>query len=295
MLKPLVLTGAVFAVAFPGVGWAAEDMVRIAGGRYTIGFEGQGPVDAAARPAHTVMLRPFRIDRHEVTTAEMAAFLNTLDVRPLRDAAAGGVTPDDVRGRDAHRLFERPRGKNPPPLVALGDNESRIALRGGRFAPQTGFERHPVNEVTWYGAVAYCRWRGARLPTEAEWEAAARGSAGRIYPWGDAPPTPARAVFARGSNRTAPVGSHPSGATPDGVHDLAGNVAEWTSSLYRPYPYDATDGREDPDAPGERVTRGGDHVFDSATEKLTGFFRRGFSRAIASGHRHIGFRCARSE
>ena len=89
------------------------------------------------------------------------------------------------------------------------------------------------------------------------------------------------------------MGSRPKGATPERMHDLAGNVAEWTSSLYRPYPYRKDDGREDPEAAGERVTRGGDHVFDSTSEKLRTTFRAGFSRAPAVGHRHIGLRCAK--
>jgi iron(II)-dependent oxidoreductase len=151
-------------------------------------------------------------------------------------------------------------------LVALNDDESRIGVRNGRFFVQAGFERHPVNEVTWNGARRYCAWRGARLPTEAEWEAAARGREGRRYPWGSAPPDANRAVFGRRSNETGAAGERAAGATPEGVHDLAGNVAEWTSSLYRPYPYRAEDDREDADAPGERVTRGGDHVFDSTAE-----------------------------
>jgi iron(II)-dependent oxidoreductase len=76
------------------------------------------------------------------------------------------------------------------------------------------------------------------------------------------------------------------------VHDLSGNLAEWTSTLYRPYPYRADDGRENGDADGERVTRGGDYVFDTSPDQLKTFFRGGYSRAVEHGHRHIGFRCA---
>ncbi|MDX1527219.1 MAG: SUMF1/EgtB/PvdO family nonheme iron enzyme, partial [Gammaproteobacteria bacterium] len=76
------------------------------------------------------------------------------------------------------------------------------------------------------------------------------------------------------------------------ILDLSGSLAEWTASLYRPYPYDAADGREDIFASGERVTRGGDYVFDTDADQLTGYFRSGFSRAPQNGHRHIGFRCA---
>jgi iron(II)-dependent oxidoreductase len=271
-------------------GAATEGMVRIPGGTYILGSDAA----ADARPVHQVVLKPFAIDRHEVTNAQFAEFLGTLHVRPLRDRGPGMLRPGDVAGPDAFRLHEGGRDPRTPPYVALDDDESRLVVAGRRFGVMGGFERHPVNEVTWAGALAFCRWRGARLPTEAEWEAAARGREARTYPWGHAPPTPERAVYGRGSNNTAPVGSHPAGATPEGVHDLAGNVAEWTSTRYRPYPYVATDGREDPDAAGERVTRGGDHVYDSAPEKLTGFFRAGFSRAVDAGHRHIGIRCARS-
>lgn len=270
---------------------AEEDMVRIEGGAYPIGSD-RGGADAA--PAHRVELAPFLIDRFEVTNAAFAAFLNTLEVEVVNDAPASRVGPDDLRGPDAMRLFEEAPGADPRPLIGLDDNEARIALADGRFVPAPGHADHPVAEVTWYGARAFCAWRGARLPTEAEWEAAARGPDGRTYPWGEEPPDAERAWFGHRSGETAPVGSHPAGATPEGVHDLAGSLAEWTSSLFRPYPYDADDGREDPDVEGERVTRGGDYVFDAEPDKLTGYFRSGFSRAPASGHRHIGFRCARS-
>jgi formylglycine-generating enzyme required for sulfatase activity len=271
-------------------------MVQIPGGTYTIGVN-EGPADE--RPAHQVTLRAFELDRHEVTNAEFVVFLESVladprsDLRLVGDAAPGQADGRVLRGAGAVLLMENTRAPDTRTLVAMNDDESRIGVRNGRLFVQAGFERHPVNEVTWNGARRYCAWRGARLPTEAEWEPAARGREGRRYPWGSAPPDETRAVFGRRTNETGAAGERPAGATPEGVHDLAGNVAEWTSTLYRPYPYRAEDGREDADAPGERVTRGGDHVFDSSAEKLTTTFRAGFSRAPAVGHRHIGFRCAR--
>jgi iron(II)-dependent oxidoreductase len=264
-------------------------MVEIAGGTYPIGSaDGR----ESARPRHTVTLDPFLIDATEVTNAHFAAFLNTLTVTARRDAGAGTLRPDDVGGPDADRLWGGSSG-NDRAFIEMDDTDARIGIADGRFLPEPGFADHPAAETTWQGAKAFCGWRGARLPTEAEWEAAARGKEGRRYPWGEAPPTPERAVFARGRGETDPAGSHPAGATPEGVFDLAGNEAEWTSSLFRPYPYDARDGREDPDRPGERVTRGGDHVFDVAGGQLTGYFRDGFSRDPRRGHRHIGFRCVK--
>jgi iron(II)-dependent oxidoreductase len=275
---------------------ASPSMVRISGGTYPVGADDSR---ADERPAHRVTVAPFWIDRHEVTNAEFAAFLEAVlaqrsrDLQLAGDAAPGTADARVIRGADAVLLLEDTRAPDRRTLVALNDAESRIGITAGRLAAQAGFERHPVNEVTWQGARAFCAWRGARLPTEAEWEVAARGRDGRIYPWGAEQPTPERAVFARRSNETEPVGGRPAGATPEGVHDLAGNVAEWTSTLYRPYPYRSDDGRENPEASGERVTRGGDHVFYSAPERLRAAFRAGFSRAVAVGHRHIGFRCAR--
>ena len=284
---------AILAVAFPAIvmaqGPSEVRMVAIEGGIYPIGSAGGF---SSARPPHEVKLAPFLIDSHEVTNAQFVAFLNTLKVTAKHDVRAGELSHDDVEGPDANRLWGG-RSGNDRAFIEMDDSDARIGVIDGRFAPEPGYDDHPVSESTWPGAVAFCAWRGARLPTEAEWEAAARGKAGRTYPWGAEPPTPEHAVFGRGRGETDPVGSHPKGTTPEGVFDLAGNEAEWTSSLFKPYPYDATDGREDPNAPGERVTRGGDHVFDVAPGLLTGTFRDGFSRNPRRGHRHIGFRCAK--
>jgi formylglycine-generating enzyme required for sulfatase activity len=104
--------------------------------------------------------------------------------------------------------------------------------------PPPGRDRHPVTCVGWADAVAYCAWRGLRPPTQLEWEKAARGSEGRLYPWGDEPAHCGLAVMAEtaeapgcGTGTTAEVGSRPAGASPYGVLDLAGNVAEWTGDL----------------------------------------------------------------
>ena len=89
---------------------------------------------------------------------------------------------------------------------------------------QSSAENHPVTEMTWAGAFAYCNWRGARLPTEVEWEAAARGLQGRTFPWGEAMPTTDLAVINRQSGDIVPVGSRPKGATPEGLLDMAGSL-----------------------------------------------------------------------
>ena len=265
-------------------------MVTIPAGRYPIG-DPNGR--SSARPAHRVTLSAFAVDRTEVTNAAFAEYLNALDLVVRRPFAATEASRADFGEETWPQLLEEGRAEGLYPIIGLDDPQVRIGFRNGAFRPADGYADHPVAETTWRGARDYCRWRGARLPTEAEWEAAARGTAGRTYPWGEAPPSDARVYAGHPSGRTAPVGSKPAGATPRGLRDMAGSLAEWTASLVRPYPYDSADGRNDTAAAGDRITRGGDYVFDTAPNQLTTYFRDGFSRAPQDGHRHIGFRCAR--
>jgi formylglycine-generating enzyme required for sulfatase activity len=101
---------------------------------------------------------------------------------------------------------------------------------------QLEYPKHPVVNVSWYDANAFCEWVGGRLPTEEEWEKAARGTDGRIYPWGNIPPTPDKAHYNRswkGYQTLADVDAYPEGDSPYGVRQMAGNVWEWTSTEYR--------------------------------------------------------------
>jgi len=158
---------------------------------------------------------------------------------------------------------------------------------GGTYYEQAKAE-HPATIISWQQAVAYCWWAGKRLPTEAEWEKAARGVDGRRYPWGDRfEGDRANSGYTSG---TSSGGSHPAGASPYGVMDMAGNVWEWTSSLYRSYPYDPTDGREDPGARGARVNRGGSWYYGAAYVRTT---YRATADHMYRRVADLGFRCAR--
>lgn len=163
---------------------------------------------------------------------------------------------------------------------------------------------HPANCVNWTMAHGYCRWRGGRLPTEAEWEFAARGADGRTYPWGNQAPS-ARLLNAFGSENdfrypmytgsdgwpfTAPVGSFPAGASPFGVLDMAGNVLEWTSDWHGGYASAAATNPSGPSTGSQRVARGGD--WDSVHAAwVRASSRLGYGPAGRLSN--IGFRCAR--
>jgi len=113
----------------------------------------------------------------------------------------------------------------------------------------------PATQVDWHQARAYAAWVEGRLPTEAEWEKAACGTDGRVYPWGNAEPNEQRLNYNNNVGDTSAAGSYPAGASPYGALDMAGNVWEWTISQYLPYPYN--DGRENDEGDARRVARGG--------------------------------------
>jgi iron(II)-dependent oxidoreductase len=251
-------------VTLASVGAARGDGVfLVPAGAFWMGRD-DGPPEEA--PLHRVFVRDFWIDRHKVTNAEFAGFLNVAGLR-----APGG-----------ERRFDD------------DDLDARIHRRGGRWVADAGFERHPAVEVSWFGARDFCAGRGHRLPTEAEWEKAARGDDRRPYPWGWETPSPERAVFGRLYNTTEAADSHPAGKSPHGVEDLLGNLREWTATVFLPYPYRHDDGRESFTGAGEVVVRGGSH--DDPAETLRVTTRRRYARrGAAAGHHFVGFRCATSE
>ena len=148
---------------------------------------------------------------------------------------------------------------------------------------------HPVTRINWRQARTYCEWRDARLPTEAEWEYAARGPDGLVYPWGNTFEPDNVVYYGNAPSGLAEVATKPGGVSWVGAFDLAGNAWEWTSSLYVPYPYVFHDGREDPAARGFRVLRGGGWYDFISCDRATNRVRL-YPSTVDGGN---GFRCAR--
>lgn len=214
------------------------------------------------RPVHDVRLAEFRISRYPVTNAQFAVFVRE----------TGGAAPQH--------------------------------WPAGQMAAE--MSDHPVTYVSWDDAQAFCIWLteragagegdgegagegGAHLPTEAQWEFAARGVEGREYPWGNDPPTPEHANYQEsGIEDTAQVGLHGSGATPEGVHDLAGNVRQWCLDWYDGYQDPAQDDPAGPAEGRDRTLRGGAYV--DAPGTLRGAYR--FNVDPDSRFGFVGFRVA---
>ena len=254
----------IWMVAFSGAAVAAESqMIRIPGGTFMMGSNAS-LVDEY--PSHKVTVKTFYLDKTEVTNAQFVKYLNQF-------------------GHD---------GLNGERMYDLRDNDARIRMLVRRsYVPFKGHENMPVNEASWIAARHYCANLNKRLPTEAEWEFAARGTEGRKYPWGNEAPDKTRGHFNRDWGDMAPVDAYPKGATPEGVLGMAGNVHEWTSSASDRYPYRANGGREIVNFYADRVTRGGAH--DSPADELNATWRGAtVSRNPNGGHHNIGFRCARS-
>ena len=261
----------------PGVGLRRDGLPDIVWcevpiGPFTMGSGGDPDAWEDESPQHEQsILHAYRISKYPIINAQFSAFVQD-----------GGYANPDYWTEAGWQWRE-------------SNDVTEPQTYGGVF----DLLNHPVVGVSWYEAVAFCRWLmdklgvEARLPSEAEWEKAARGTDGRRYPWGDEP-DPNRANYDEtGIGTTSAVGIFPSGQTPYGCLDMSGNVWEWTRSLWGKdlsepsfkYPYDPTDGREDLSAGNDvcRVLRGG--AFSALVGAFAARFASGSSRS-----RYLGFR-----
>ena len=233
----------------------ASSMILIPGGSLKMGYKGW---HGDSMPLHTVLLDPFYIDKFEVTNRQYLSFVQ----------ATGHGSPTH----------------SSDPSYDLWD-ENTVSL---------DILEQPVINVSWYDATAYAKWAGKRLPTEAEWEFAARGTTSRIYPWGDTPPkTDLNCCLPWQGKMTYTAVGTTSNST-FGVMGLGGNVAEWVFDFYDPWYYSKTgDGQRNPRGPetgSYRVVRGG------SSQNAWYYFRCGFRDYDYPHDRSnkVGFRCAKS-
>ncbi|MEV8508697.1 ergothioneine biosynthesis protein EgtB [Actinoplanes sp. NPDC051475] len=256
--------------------------VLVPGGPFTMGTDTEPWALDNERPAHPVDVPAFFIDAAPVTNAEYAAFI-----------AAGGY--DDPRWWSERGWGHRQEAGLTAPMHWRRDGDGWAYTRFGRTARIVPDE--PVVHVCYFEAEAYAAWAGRRLPTEAEWEKAARWDPAtgrsRRYPWGDDPPGPEHANLGQRHLTPAPVGAYPQGASPLGVHQLMGDVWEWTASGFHGYPgfqvFPYAEYSQVFFGGDYRVLRGGSFGTDAAA--CRGTFRNWdhpIRRQIFSG-----FRCAR--
>ena len=222
------------------------------------------------QPQHQVILASYEIGRYPVTVGEYRAFVDAGGYRQRSYWTDGGWAWRNARGIITPQWWESERW--------------------------AGDDRLPVIGVSWFEVLAYCHWLSAatsgsyRLPTEAQWEKAARGRDGRLYPWGNEPDPPRSNTRTSGTGHTLPVGhDSPAGDSPYGCAEMAGNASEWTMTQYRPYPYQENDGRNDVAREAERVIRGGSWFKPLLRARVTA---RGMNDPSFRDH-DIGFRLVR--
>jgi formylglycine-generating enzyme required for sulfatase activity len=223
--------------------------------------------DSDELPLHTVYLDDFYIDIFEVTNAQFSSVVNE-------------------HGNQKESVVTW--------LYYGSQDFVRVHLSQDVWKADSGYEDHPVVGVSWYGARAFCEWRGSRLPTEAEWEKAARGANDtRAYPWGDQKPSCSLANFLGCVGGTSPVGSYPQGASPYGVLDMAGNVHEWLNDWYQSdyYIQSPTSNPLGPTSGSRKVYRGG--IYISPWHLLRVSFRTA-TFGPGSYTKYSGIRCAAS-
>ncbi len=224
-------------------GWSGDDpykdMIYIPAGEFTMGSNSGEPDE---QPVHTVYLDAYYIDKYEVTNHNYAKYLN--------EALSSGEIVADSNTVT----------KNNNELIDLDNTGCQIYYFHNTFYVESGKENNPVIFVTWYGAEAYAKHYGKRLPTEAEWEKAARGTDQRAFPWGNDLPTDQHCNFNNNVGHTTPVGQYsPNGDSPFGCCDMSGNVSElcndyYDANYYSNSPYKNPQG---PLSGGNRVLRGG--------------------------------------